>query len=63
VGLAIAHATCPPGQQRTLDEIAAYCGCDEAVIRRIEEQALAKVLGPLRKILRKASMHVREVRL
>jgi hypothetical protein len=63
LGLAIAHATCPPGHRRTLDEIAAYCGCSESAIRWVEEKALEKVLGPLRKILRKASMHVREVRL
>lgn len=63
LGIAIAHATCPPGWHRTRHELATYCGCSETKIRTIEERALRKVKPWLAELLRKAGMTVREVQL
>lgn len=43
LGIAIAHATTPPGRCRTFPEIAAYCGCDQSTVRKICERALKKL--------------------
>ena len=43
LGLAISHATLPPGQTRTYREIAAYCGCGWQTIWEIENRAKRKL--------------------
>ncbi len=43
LGLAICGATTPPGVRRTLDEIAAFCGCRRSTIWMIEKRALQKL--------------------
>ena len=43
LGLAISGATLPPGHQRTLVELAAYCYCSKQMIHIIEKQALRKI--------------------
>lgn len=43
LGIAIAHATCMPGQTRTLEEIAAYCDCTVNCISKIEQKAIRKL--------------------
>ena len=43
LGLAVSHATCPPGVRRTLEEIAAFCGCKRGTIWMIENRALGKL--------------------
>lgn len=50
LGIAIAHATTPPGVIRTLDEIAAFCDCRKSTIHMIETEAL-------KKLRRVASLH------
>jgi hypothetical protein len=51
LGIAIAHATCPPGQCRTREEIAAYTGLSVEGVRRIEVRALWKMRLRARKAL------------
>jgi hypothetical protein len=51
LGIAIAHATCPPGQCRTREEIAAYTGLTLEAVRRIEVRALWKMRLRARKAL------------
>jgi hypothetical protein len=63
LGIAIAHATCAPGQRRTLDEIAAYAGASAETIRLIEEQALCKVRREFAKVLRHLDLTPEEVKL
>ena len=43
LGIAIAHATCEPGQRRTCEEIAAYAGVSTPAIYAIEQRALGKM--------------------
>lgn len=43
LGIAVAHATCPPGHCRTREEIAAYTGLSVEAVRRIEVRALWKM--------------------
>ena len=47
LGIAIAHATTLPGQRRTFDEIAAYCGCSRQAIQQIEIRAFNKIRSRL----------------
>lgn len=63
LGIAIAHATCPPGHCRSRVELAAYAGASEATIRRIEEAALRKMRQGLGAVLRAAGHRESEVRL
>jgi hypothetical protein len=51
LGIAIAHATCPPGHCRTREEIAAYTGLSVESVRRIEVRALWKMRLRARKAL------------
>lgn len=43
LGIAIAHATCAPGECRTREEIAAYTGLTVEAVRQIELRALARM--------------------
>lgn len=43
LGIAVAHATCRPGQVRTLREIAAFCECHWQAIYHIEQKTLQKL--------------------
>ncbi len=43
LGLAILSATTPPSVRRSLDEIAAYCGCSDSMIWLIEKSAIHKL--------------------
>ncbi len=63
LGIAIAHATCPPGHRRTRAEIAAYAGVSSEAIRLIEVNALRKVREQVSAILREAGRTLREVQL
>jgi hypothetical protein len=50
IGLATAHAACPPGWCRTTHEIADFAGVEAEYIRRIEQRIFRKIrkgLGPL----------------
>ncbi|HEV7406621.1 MAG TPA: hypothetical protein VGO11_26965 [Chthoniobacteraceae bacterium] len=51
LGIAIAHATCPPGHCRTREEIAAYTGLTVEAVRRIEVRALWKMRLRVQKAL------------
>ena len=43
LGLAISAATLEPGEHRTNEEIAAYCGCTRQNVDRIYQRAMRKL--------------------
>lgn len=43
LGLAVSSLSMAPGQRRTADEIAAFCGCRKYAIQRTEKLALQKL--------------------
>jgi len=61
LGIAIAHATCPPGHHRTRFEIAAYAEVSPEAIRRIELQALEKVRRQIERVLEGTDYSLGEV--
>jgi hypothetical protein len=63
LGIAIAHATCPPGYRRTCEEIAAYANVSEETIRLIEEQALYKVRRRFTEVMQELGLSREEVAL
>jgi hypothetical protein len=63
LGIAIAHATCPPGHCRTLEEIAAYADVSREAIRLIEEQALCKVRRRYAELIKELGLTEEEVAL
>lgn len=48
LGLAVSGALLKPGETRTLEEIAAFCGCSRNAIYEIERVALRKLRHPER---------------
>ena len=43
LGLAISGALLAPGQTRSINELAAFCGCSKQNIQQIEKRALRKL--------------------
>jgi hypothetical protein len=61
LGIAIAHATCPPGRWRTVEELAAYANMSPRAMLRIERKALEKVRTQVEALLRAAGATLKEV--
>lgn len=49
LGLAVSAISLPPGQTRTLHELAAYCGCSKQTIKQIQTNAITKIRQALRR--------------
>ena len=56
LGIAIAHATCMPGQVRTLQDIADFADCKRQNIQQIEARALRRIRPALIQIAKELGL-------